>query len=155
MFSIRIHQLYAVPVLFSGIPSLVLSKKEIDTIEKHYCDTIRKLLRLVKGTPRTVIYFLAGSLPGSAILHMRQLSLFGMICRLSGGVLRSHALDYFSSITNFKGSWFDQIRQWCLLYALPHPLSLLEQPMPKEEFKNSSIHLSLRVTTTQCKQCGY
>ena len=42
-------------------------------------------LGLIQGfyfkTPRTVVYFLAGSLPGSALLPSRQLSLFGMIAR--------------------------------------------------------------------------
>ena len=135
MSSIRIHQLYAVPVLFSGIPSLVLSANEINTIDRYFCETLRKLLRLMNGTPRCVTYFLAGSLPGSAILHMRQLSLFGMICRLRDNILHKHAMNYFSSISYFKGSWFEQIRNWCLLYSLPHPLSLLYHPLPKESFK--------------------
>ena len=80
--SIRIEKMYATPVLLSGITTLVLTKNDFDMVENHYQDTIRNLLRLHQKTPRCVIFFLAGSLPASALIHIRQLSLFGMICRL-------------------------------------------------------------------------
>ena len=60
-------------------------------LDQHYCETLRQILRLERKTPQCVIYFLAGSLPGSALLHIRQLGLFGMITRLSGNVLNLHA----------------------------------------------------------------
>ena len=92
-------------------------------------------MRLHSKTPRSVIYFLSGSLPGSALIHMRQLSLFGMISRLSDNILRHHALNIFQCHTYTKSSWFHQIRNWCLLYSLPHPFSILQSPPPKEVFK--------------------
>ena len=134
--SIQLHMMYCCPVLFSGIATLVLSNKEIQMVEKHYADTIRRLLRLNKGTPRAVTYFLAGSLPGIAMIHMRQLSIFGMITRLDGNILHTHAVNYFLSKTISKHSWFHQIRSWCLLYGLPHPIDLLNSPLSKESFKS-------------------
>ena len=70
-FSLRLEKLYALPVLMSGLASLVLSDKELDSIESYYREVLRKLLRLHQKTPRTVIYFLAGSIPGNALLHQR------------------------------------------------------------------------------------
>ena len=52
----------------SGLAFLVLSDKELDSIESSYCEVLKKLLRLHLKTPRKVIYFLAGSFPGNALL---------------------------------------------------------------------------------------
>ena len=65
--SLRVHQLYGTPVLMSGLAPLVLSKQEVQMIEQQYKETLRCLLRLHEGTPRSVVYFLAGSLPGTAV----------------------------------------------------------------------------------------
>ena len=134
--TIKIEKLYAVPVLFSGLAALVLSKKEVDMIDHHFLETIRQLLRLHKNTPRSAVFFLAGTLPGIALLHLRQLSLFSMICRLPNNVLHKHALNVFSSVITFKGSWFQQIRDICLMYNLPHPSVLLQSTMDKNKLKN-------------------
>ena len=111
-------------------------KSICDLIERHFKDTLIRLMRLPKKTPRSVVYFLAGSIPGIALLHTRQLSLFGMITRQSGSILHTHAFNLFSSQTICKLSWFHQIRNLCLLYALPHPLDLLNSPPSRLKFKN-------------------
>ena len=92
--------------------------------------------RLLPCTPRPVICFLAGSLPGTALLHLRQLTIFGMICRLPENILHTHACNIFGSLTPSSKSWFLKIRELCLQYILPHPLQLLNSPPPKETFKN-------------------
>ena len=134
--SLRIQQLYANSVLFSGIGSLVLNDQECNIISQHHKETISNLQRLLPLTPRAVIYFLAGTLPGAAFLHLRQLSLFGMISRLPASILHSHCQNIFSCITTSPKSWFHQIRDLCLQYALPHPANLLSSPPKKECFKN-------------------
>ena len=58
-----------------------------------------------------------------------------MISRLKESILHQHALNVFSSKTICKSSWFHQIRDWCILYDLPHPLDLLSSPPPKQQFK--------------------
>ena len=58
-----------------------------------------------------------------------------MITRLSGNILNLHARRIFSSVLISPKSWFHQVRRWCDLYSLPHPLDLLEYPRSKEEFK--------------------
>ena len=104
-------------------------------IDLHYINTLRSLLRLSEKTPRSVIFFLAGSLPASALIHMRQLSLFAMICRLQGNILYNHALNFFTSKTKSPKSWFNQVRSCCLQYGLPHPLDLLEISPYRVQFK--------------------
>ena len=131
----HVHQLYGTPVLMSGLAPLVLSGSEVEIIEHHFKETLQRLQRLFPKTPRCVTYFLAGSLPGSALLHLRQLSLFGMIIRLNGSILNNYALTYFNSGALKTHSWFHQIRNLCLLYNLPHPIQLLSAPLSKYRFK--------------------
>ena len=129
-------KLYGAPVLLSGLATLVLTKAEETIIEQHFKEVISNTQRMLPGTPRSVIYFLAGSLPGIALLHLRRLSIFGMICRLPENVLHTHAVNFFSSVTTpSKPSWFFHIREVCLQYCLPHPLELLRSQISKQRFK--------------------
>ena len=95
--SLHVDQVYGIPVLLSGLGPLVLSKPELSLITKHHRDIISNIQRLLPCTPRSVVYFLAGSLPGEALLHLRQLSIFGMICRLKDSVSYKVAMDLLSS----------------------------------------------------------
>ena len=133
--SVKIHELYALPVLLSGLTSLVLTNKELGMIENHYRETLRRLLRLHSKTPRCVIYFLSGSLPGDAFVHLRQLSTFGMICRQPENILHRHAVNLFTARTISPKSWFHQIRNHCIHYGLPHPIDFLSYPLDKLKFK--------------------
>ena len=133
--SLKLDQLKGISVLFSGLGALLLIKTEIDLIDNHHKENIRKLLRLFPGTPRCVTAFLSGSLPGSALLHLRQFSLFGMICRMPHSILHNHAIDVLTVSKRSPKSWFNQIRSLCLTYSLPHPLTLLEVPETKIKFK--------------------
>ena len=133
--SLQTEKTYASPVLFSGLGSLVLSKSEVNMIDQHYISTLRKLLKSHAGTPQVFVLFLSGSLPGKALLHLRQLSLFSMITRLPNNPLFSRAKHALTT-TPFAGkSWFTEIRLICQLYSLPHPLELLTNPMDKNTFK--------------------
>ena len=132
---IRVHCLYGIPVLLSGIAALVLTAADVNLLEGHYKETLRNIMRLHSKTPRSVVYFLAGSLPGIALIHLRQMSLFGMITRLPGSILHRIALHTFSSGNIPKSSWFWQIRNLCLKYMLPHPIDLLYSKLKKDEFK--------------------
>ena len=70
--SLRIHQLYASPVLLSGLASLVLNNSETKLIDSYMKKTSQNLQKLMDKTPACVVSFLGGSLPGTALLHQRQ-----------------------------------------------------------------------------------
>ena len=80
--SLQVECLYGSPVLLSGLSALVLSKAEINILTHHYKVSLERLQRLHKATPDVVVYFLGGSLLLPALLHIRQLTLLGMIGRL-------------------------------------------------------------------------
>ena len=73
-------------------------------------------------------------MPAKAVLRMRQLSLFSMICRLPGNILNNLAGQILLSDKK-ELTWFGQIESACYQYALPHPLQLLDNPPEKESFK--------------------
>ena len=129
--SLRLSQLYGAPVLLSGLASLVLSQAEIAIIDGHYLTTLQNLLRLHRKTPRSITYFLAGSLPARALLHQRQMTLFTMICHLRGDPLYNHAEYTLLHHGTSSKSWFIQIRRICVQYGLPHPLQQLQFPIKK------------------------
>ena len=141
--AIKVEKLYACPVLMSGLASLRLSQTEITSIDNHYKTTLEGLLKLHPKTPSTFVFFISGSLPAIAILHLRQLSLFSMICRLTNDPLNLHARHTLAFSKPSTKSWFHQVREICLQYSLPHPLSLLDDPPKKEQFKKltkSRVH---------------
>ena len=133
--SLRIHSVYCTPVLLSGLASLVLSPQEIQMIDSHYLDSLRNIQRLHRGTPRAVVLFMAGSLPGQAILHMKQLTLFSMICHKPDDPLYSHATYILTRPSQKSRSWFTNILAISKLYGLPHPLSILQNPPVRAVFK--------------------
>ena len=143
--SLRANTIFGIPVLYSGLASLILNKHETDIISQHVKETVQNLLKLHQKTPEPFIFFIAGSLPGEALLHMKQLTLFGAICRLPGNLLYTIASNILTSMTDTDNSWFAQIRALCFRYALPHPLILLNNPLTKhlsKKVRNSGKEMS-------------
>ena len=134
---VRVERLYGIPVLLSGMSSLVLSNQEVSLINAHFKQHMERLLKLHKATPEPVVWFLAGSLPAEAVLHLRMFSLFGMLARLHAGnnVLANHARNIFATAKPSSKSWFLEIRKISLKYLLPHPITFLDSPPTKQSFK--------------------
>ena len=133
--SLKVHQLYGTSVLFSGLASLVLTPAEVKIVDQHYQHTVQNLQKLYDKTPRSLILLMAGSLPGEAILHLRQLTLFSMICHLPSDPLNLHGRNILVSAPSSAKSWFQQILALCLKYSLDHPHHLLTHPQSKMVFK--------------------
>ena len=133
--SLRIQSLYANPVLFSGVAALTLNKSEMSILHTNHKNVIQSLQKLHKKTPECFTLFLGGSLGATATTHLRQLALFGMICRLPENILNAIAKDKLYSEPDSSSSWFVQIRHLCTQYSLPSPLFLLYNPPPKSSFK--------------------
>ena len=134
--SLRLERLYGCPVLLSGLASLVLNKSEIGALHHHHKINQQKITKLHQGTPESVVMFLAGSLPATALLHLRMLGLLGMIARLGpSNILHEHGRHILLSV-NTGRSWFLTIRDVCLQYGLLDPLLILQSPPSKLSWKN-------------------
>ena len=79
--------------------------------------------------------FKACTLPAVAAIHQRMLSQFGMVARLHSDPLNIHARNILTTARSSSKSWFLQIRDICLMYQLPHPLRILDNPPSKGSFK--------------------
>ena len=133
--SLHVDQVYGIPVLLSGLGALVLSKPELNLVNQHHKEITSNLQRLLPGTPRSVVYFLGGTLPGEALLHIRQLTIFGMISRLKDNISHGIAKHVLSHETPATKSWFHQIQELCVQYSLPEPLLQLQSPLAKSSAK--------------------
>ena len=133
--SLRIHTLYCTPVLLSGVASLVLTRTELNILDSHYTKTLLRLQRLYDKTPRAFIHLLGGSLPFMALLSLRRMSLFHMICMKPSSPLYLHAKYILTFEPKGSRSWFIIIKETCQLYGLDHPLSLLANPPTRLQFK--------------------
>ena len=103
-------------------------------LEKKMKKIIQNYLKLPDSTPRCVVAFLAGVLPGSAAIHLKQLNTFCMVSRMPGSPLYKHAMNVFTSLPRSATSWFFIIHRLCIQYGLPHPLDLLQNPPTKSSF---------------------
>ena len=132
---LRLEKIYGAPVLLSGCASLVLSTAEMSTLHCHYRTVIRQILRLPKNTPECFVMLASGSLPSTAIIHLRMLSLLGMIGRLGrDGILCRIGFNSLTSASNSK-SWFIMLRHVTQKYGLTDPLLVLQQPGSKNAWK--------------------
>ena len=135
--ALKLERVYGTPVLLSGLASLVLAKSELATLDQHYKVSLERIQRHYQATPRCVVFFMAGSLPAQALLHMRQLSLLGLIARLgSCNILFQHGWSTLLS-DDSSFSWFHQIRLLSQQYSLPDPLYTLANPLPKATYKRT------------------
>ena len=133
--TLQLEKLYGGGVLFPGLGSLVLTSKEIGMVHRHHRVTLSRLQKLPTTTPDCVVFFLSGSLPGTALLHLRMLSLLGMIARLGPeSILQQIGRQVLLSAGKGK-SWFLQTRTICQQYGLTDPLLVLQSPSSKESWK--------------------
>ena len=114
--SLRAETIFSTPVLYSGMASLLLTKSEIDILSRHVKVTTENLLKLHPKTPEPVVFFLAGKLPGEALLHLKQLTLFGLICQLRGNILKNLAVKLLTNEKQTSKNWFAEIRSHCFTY---------------------------------------
>ena len=128
---LRIQAIHSQPVLLSGISSLCLTETEIGILRSHHKNCLQNLMKLHPNTPEPYILFMAGSLGAKADVHLKQLSLFGMITRLPNNIIYKIAFTKLSSDPDSSSSWFVQVRKLCAQYGLPSPLSLLSSPPSK------------------------
>ena len=146
---LKVVQLYGLPVLLSGLASLVLNKQELEVLDYNHKVAVERVLRLYPRTPAAFVYLLAGCPPASATLHLRQLSLLGMVARQGPtAILHRYATFILSNPPSpgrspASAPWFIQVRHLCSKYNLSDPLQVLSEPPTKAQWKSSCTRLVL------------
>ena len=116
----------------------------ISYLYHHYKLSLERIQKLYRASPEVVVYFLGGSLPFTALLHMRQLSLLLMIAHLGpANILHQLAVSVLASATSPPQSWFTQIRAICSQYSIEDPLNIRSAPPKKSTFKTRTKSLIL------------
>ena len=135
--SMRVERLYGIPVLLSGLATMVLSPTDLSLIIGNFKQHLERLLKLHSATPECVVWFLGGCLPFEALLHLRMFSLFGMLTRLNGGdnTIANHARNMLACAKPSSKTWFLEIQKISLKYLLPHPITFINNPPTKHKFK--------------------
>ena len=75
--------------------------------------------------------FIAGSLPATAIAHLRSLALLGMIGQLVPTNILNKICGHSLLTANNMGSWFIALCQTSQQYSLPDPLIVLQRLLSK------------------------
>ena len=132
--SILVEKLYASPVLLSGLASLVLNKGELNMVSQHQKLVLQNLLKLHSRTSHEAVYFLSGSLPATALIHIQMFGLLGMISRL-GSKSILYSLAIYSIHHQVTPSWFWYVHELAILYQLPSVISILISAPPKLPYK--------------------
>ena len=135
--SLKTEKLFGLPVLMSGTAALTLLKTEIDTLALHYKSTLEGPLKIHKNTPEPFVFLMSGSLPFPAILYLKQLRPFGMVCWLEDSILHRIGKYLLTISPDSSHSWFIQTKKICQQYKLPQPLALLENPPSLKKWQNS------------------
>ena len=157
--SLRVHQLYGIPVLLSGLAALVLDKAELDALDHHHKVTLERLMRLYPATPAPVVYFFAGSPPARAHLHSRQLGLLGMVARLGPACpLFSYGMHILANppqpARTASKIWFLQVRGLCQQYGLPDPVEVLQSAPSKGKWKSAVKRQVMAYWTAKLRTAG-
>ena len=58
-----------------------------------------------------------------------------MICHLEDNIMKTLAKSILVDAKPSAKSWFQEVRDICIQYGLPHPISLLQNPIKKEPLK--------------------
>ena len=87
--------------------------------------------------PYPFVYLISGTLPISALIHLRQLSLLIQLNQL--GPSHSsyiHAVLTLQSTSHPKWSWWTKMALTCDKYDIPSPLLILSSKLTKNELKS-------------------
>ena len=132
---LRLERTYGAPVLLSGCASLVLTTGETSALHQHYTSCIRQILRVSRYTPECYVMLMAGTLPATALLHLRMLGLLGMVARLGPGGILSKLGRQALLAADTTRSWFVAVRRLTEQYGLQDPLLALQAPDTRRRWK--------------------
>ena len=76
---LRAFNVFATPILLSGIPSLIIDKTNSKTLDNFYKTSLKNTLSLPCDIPDPFLFLIAGTLPFNALVSLRQYSLFFQI----------------------------------------------------------------------------
>ncbi len=133
--SIHIFKVFVLPRLLHGLEALVLTKGNIQELQKYHLDFLRHIQGLPKHTAKAAVYLMLGEIPIEGHLHLRQLTLLGQILRSSNNNIKMLALRQTATQDQKSHSWFAQTTSILVSYGLPVVADLLDLDYSKDQWK--------------------
>ena len=135
-----------------GLEALLLTKKDIDCLERFQ----RRCLRQIQGLPdkasNTTCLALLGVLPLEVVLHKNALTTFINMIRQKGSIENDIALRQLVMKDKNDKSWFMFVRGILKLYGLPSIFQLFSNPPSKTEWKrllNNAVNITIEAILEQ------
>ena len=121
---------YHQPSFTYGLDTVILTKADIDSLERSYRHILKKFMCLPQNTPSAAVYIILGVLPFEAQRDIEILGLFGQIsaCPSDQQNVKNiilHNLTFYGN--NLKG-WSTLVRHISEKYNLPDPLVYMANP---------------------------
>ena len=131
----HIWSTFVVPRLLYGLESILLSKKDVECLEKFQRKCLKQIQGLPDKTANSISLALLGVLPLNAVVHKNALTTFLNMIRLKGSIENDIALRQIVMKDVKDKSWFMFVREILHMYNLPSIFQLLSNPPSKNEWK--------------------
>ena len=134
--SFQLTYTYILPILVYGLEVVLPNRTLMDKLERVYKKFLKQVLSLPDTVADPAVYVLTGTILIEAVVHKRALTLFGSICRLGDDSMEKQLARRQLSFKSFSShSWYIAIRKLLIMYDLPHPWDLLDDPPTKTRWK--------------------
>lgn len=155
--AITLYATYVLPQLLYGLETLVLTEKELATIEVYHRRNLRCILHLPESTAIPALHLLSGCAPVEALLHIRILTLFRNIADRNEAIAPSvfiHALigRQIAVKDSTSSSWAALVRKVLHRYHLPDAYSIYTSPPSKNKWKTLVWNAVLSQWTDKIKE---
>lgn len=130
-----ILQAYYIPVLTYGLEIFILTKSQIELLEKEFKSILLQLLSLPRTTATVAPYILMGFRPVEAMLHIKILTFLRAISTAENS-LEKEVLERQIVMKKLdEKTWTSQARRLLAVYNLPSIFELLESQPTKTRWK--------------------
>ena len=126
---------FVVPRLLYGLEALLLSKKDIECLERFQRQCLKEIQGLPDKTANTICLALLGILPLEAVLHKNAITTFMNMIRCKGSIENDLALSQIVMKDENDKCWFMYVRKLLGLYNLPSIFELYNKHPSKTEWK--------------------
>ena len=135
VLSKHIWSTFVTPRSLYGLEIMNLRDKHIKQLEQHQQNILKQLQWLPDRCANVAVYLLLGIEPIELQMDKKVLTLFGQISRDRNSLEYQIAQRQIAIHDINSPSWFSLVRRTLMKYELPSALQLLEDPIPKNQWK--------------------
>ena len=131
--SLYMFEIFVISRTLYSLEAINIAATEMEKLEIHQRNTIRRLQSLPKRTSNAAIYILSGTLPMEARIHKKRLSILPAL--MKNEIFRQIIPRQLATKSIDSPSWIIKTQQILRLYDLPSMIDLLQQTPSKDQWK--------------------